>query len=165
MISWGIKFFWGSMGHRDHKKKFLVNFGIDFWRFRDGTIKVERDVEGFVFLARVTIYVLNASILGNITWCVSLSESQWDHSIRSTTSSYYTDGCAQSYSKQIYPRFNFLCFLGKIVAAVHINRISKIAPPAPRLLEQLLLNSKDRQPTWPRGSSSSTQCRFAGTSS
>ena len=47
-----------------------LGWEIGFWRFQGGTsrTKVERDVQDFVFQARVTIYVLNASILGNITW-------------------------------------------------------------------------------------------------
>ena len=55
-------------GHRDLKKRPEVDFGcrlgweIDFRRFRGGRIKIERDVQGFVFQARVTICVSNASI-------------------------------------------------------------------------------------------------------
>ena len=47
-------------GHRDWTKKHEVDFGcrlgceINFWRFRGNRIKIERDVQGFMFQARVT---------------------------------------------------------------------------------------------------------------
>jgi len=57
-----------ARGCRDLKKIHEVDFRcklgweIDFWSFRGSRIKIEQDVQGFVFQAQITIYVSNASI-------------------------------------------------------------------------------------------------------